>query len=71
MVKTRYKIANLPLMRSECALTQAELAHKAGLSVPTISAAEQGDTVTLSTAKKLMKALGRKLDEAAERVVIQ
>lgn len=40
-------------------LTQAQIAERSGLSIRTVSAAEAGDDVRLSTLIKLLRVLGR------------
>ena len=40
-------------------VTQAQLAERAGVSVRTVSAAEAGEDIRLSTLIKLMRAFGR------------
>lgn len=57
-------------MRSELALSQSQLAKKAGLTPAAISMIEKGDRdIAISTAKKLAEALGVSIDYLAGAVI--
>lgn len=51
------------MMREELLMSRAELAKQAGLSVLTIERVEQGKSCRMSTKRKILKALGLKLNE--------
>ena len=54
---------NLKQIRAKVLLSKAELARKAGVSVLTISRIEQGQECRMDTKRKVIQALGYKIEE--------
>jgi len=58
---------NLKQFREDMLLTKAELARRAGVSVLTVDRVERGESCRLDTKRKIILALGLKVEEK-ERV---
>jgi DNA-binding XRE family transcriptional regulator len=58
---------NLRQFREDMLLTKAELARRAGVSVLTVDRVERGESCRLDTKRKIILALGLKVEEK-ERV---
>lgn len=56
-------LPSLQRIRQEKLQTQAELAHAAGVSRPTVANAERGQKISARSAHKMAEALGVSLDE--------
>ncbi len=54
---------NLKQLRAKALLSKAELARKAGVSVLTITRIEQGMECRMDTMRKVIQALGYKIEE--------
>lgn len=59
----RWKLPHLKDWRLARLLTQDELAHKSGVSRPTLSRAEQGRFVYGASVRRIARALGVKPDD--------
>lgn len=57
---------NVRTLREEILLSKAELARKAGVSPLTVDRIENGAECRLDTKRKIILALGKKLEEKAE-----
>ncbi len=54
---------NLKQMRAKAMLSKAELARKAGVCVLTITRIEQGEDCRMETKRRIIQALGYKIEE--------
>lgn len=59
---------NLKQVRSKVLMSKAELARKAGVSVPTISRIECGMDCRMDTKRKVIQALGLKIADKGKGV---
>lgn len=57
---------NVRALREEILMSKAELARKAGVSALTVDRVENGSDCRLDTKRKIILALGKKLEEKAE-----
>lgn len=61
----RKRINNVKTLREELLMSKAELARRAEVSPITINRVESGEDCRLDTKRKIILALGKKLDEKA------
>jgi DNA-binding XRE family transcriptional regulator len=67
MNKRRQSIPNnVRALREEILMSKAELARKAGVSALTVDRIENGNDCRLDTKRKIILALGKKLEQKAE-----
>ena len=67
MIKRRHSIPNnVRALREEILMSKAELARKAGVSALTVDRIEHGNDCRLDTKRKIILALGKKLEQKAE-----
>ena len=67
MNKRRSSIPNnVRALREEILMSKAELARKAGVSALTVDRIENGNDCRLDTKRKIILALGKKLEQKAE-----
>jgi len=57
---------NVRALREEVLMSKAELARKAGVSALTVDRIENGNDCRLDTKRKIILALGKKLEQKAE-----
>lgn len=64
--RSKRKANNVRALREEILMSKAELARKAGVSALTVDRVENGSDCRLDTKRKIILALGKKLEEKAE-----
>ncbi len=65
-IKTTKRTNNVKTLREEILMSKAELARRAGVSPLTIDRVESGLSCRLDTKRKIILALGKKLQEKEE-----
>jgi DNA-binding XRE family transcriptional regulator len=60
------RVNNVRVLREEVLMSKAELARRAGISPLTIDRVEAGKTCRLDTKRKIILALGKKLEQREE-----